>query len=452
MSSQAAQTLASRLTRIGADRSSRVPADVTERAVRVVVDTLAVAMAGMADPFCQAYIDATLTGATGGSSTVLDHAAKVGAETATLLNTLPATVLQLDEGHRRSRGHPGVHVVPAALAVAEEELATGDELVRAVIAGYEVAARIGLLLGPLRGGQLHPHGAWGAFGAAIAAAQLWKATTEELTAVIDAVASLPISPWKATASGGATVHHLYAASGAQLGVQCARAVMQGAGVAAGAFDEFYVPLHQGGADLWEGDGHEILNNYFKPFAACAHIHTTIQAVEYLQTTHGFASDDVASIEVRAFSAAAHLDQSRPHTNLAARFSVPFCVARVLEKGGIGLHYWGPSELADERTLELASKVLVRREPTFDAHYPDARPVEVTIWLTDGRELIRAERMAKGDHLRPEPLSTWRGRLETLLGERRAGPLLALCSRDPRSWSAADLARLTQPDGCPKEDK
>lgn len=82
-----------------------------------------------------------------------------------------ANALDFDDGHRLTKGHPGVVVIPAALAIAESTHPTVDELRTAIIVGYEVAIRAGLDL-HARSLEYHASGAWGALGAAAAAGRL----------------------------------------------------------------------------------------------------------------------------------------------------------------------------------------------------------------------------------------------------------------------------------------
>ena len=70
--------------------------------------------------------------------------------------------------------HPGVAMIPAALAVAEELQASPAALLGAIVAGYEVTMRVGNALNPAsayaRG--FHPTGVAGVFGATVAAGRL----------------------------------------------------------------------------------------------------------------------------------------------------------------------------------------------------------------------------------------------------------------------------------------
>jgi 2-methylcitrate dehydratase PrpD len=93
---------------------------------------------------------------------------------AALANGMLAHADETDDSHAPSRNHPGCAVVPAALAVAEAAHASGGQFLRAVVLGYDVAARMNYALGAdafaLLGRMTHSFG--GTFGAGAAAAAL----------------------------------------------------------------------------------------------------------------------------------------------------------------------------------------------------------------------------------------------------------------------------------------
>ncbi|WP_194823790.1 MmgE/PrpD family protein, partial [Micromonospora sp. S-DT3-3-22] len=70
-----------------------------------------------------------------------DQPARAAAVTAAAI-----TVSQCDEGLRESRGHPGLHAYAAALAAAEVDDRSLRVFLRALAVGWEVGARLGLLL------------------------------------------------------------------------------------------------------------------------------------------------------------------------------------------------------------------------------------------------------------------------------------------------------------------
>ena len=76
----------------------------------------------------------------------------------------------MDEGNRLGGGHAAIHVIPPALAVAEEVGASGRQFLESVIVGYETTSRIGT--GTLVNSEVHSHGTWGTIGATAATARL----------------------------------------------------------------------------------------------------------------------------------------------------------------------------------------------------------------------------------------------------------------------------------------
>jgi 2-methylcitrate dehydratase PrpD len=438
LSIASAGSIASQLALTAAGiRFETLPGVVVDRAIRVVIDTLAVAIAGAADPFCRAYLTSLGSLGIGGSSSTVGSTHYLGAELAAHMNALPTTVLQMDEGHRTSGGHPGIHVVPAALAVGEEVRADGRDLLVAVVAGYEVAARIGLALRPLPE-DVHPNGTAGTFGAAVAAATLWGADESRLLVLLDATASLPLRPRISAAFDGSSVLHLYAALGAQEGVTMARAVSHGATCTEGAFDHYLSTFSGRGGAPWAGAGFELLQSYFKFYPACGHAHTAIEALEELLATASFSPHDIERIELHAYRMATLLADQHPRSDLAARFSIPFCLARRVAVGPLDASYFTDKDLIDPATVGLMSRTTVSHDPLLESGYPAGRPVRLRLTLRDGTVLTAERRTSRGDFGRAEPESVWRRKIHDLVGGERARRLLAFADAPPSTWGAADI--------------
>ena len=136
----------------------------------VVLDTIGAILAGSLLPENRNL--AQMASKTGGSgpSTILGRQAEVQAVFATLVNATAGVALEMDEGNRMGGGHPSIHVLPAALAVAEEVGARGRRFLAALIVGYEATSRIGS--GVKVRPEVHSHGTWGTVGAAAATAKL----------------------------------------------------------------------------------------------------------------------------------------------------------------------------------------------------------------------------------------------------------------------------------------
>jgi 2-methylcitrate dehydratase PrpD len=152
-----------------------LPAAVAERARQHVLDTLAAMVSGSRLPpgrMAIAYVrrlGGTREASVAGSRIV------TSCINAALANGMLAHADETDDSHAPSRNHPGCAVVPAALAAAEAMHASGEQLLRAVVLGYDVAARINYALGAdafaFAGRMTHSFG--GTFGAGAAAGALF---------------------------------------------------------------------------------------------------------------------------------------------------------------------------------------------------------------------------------------------------------------------------------------
>lgn len=419
-----------RLLQVSAPRRLEASSSLHTRTAQVVIDTLAAIRVGAEDPTCAGYAAA------------LPHDRYVGRtpEETAYLHGLPTTVLQIDEGYREARGHPAIHVVPAALAVGLETGASGEEFLAAVVAGYDTAVELGLRIGGVPA-DAHSHGSWPAFGAAIAAANLWGADEVGRRRVLEAMASLPIRPMRGPEGSGATVHHHYVAASIQTAISLARGALHGTSVQDGGLEDYYIPLLRqqpvGETPLDRGVS-AIEENYFKFHASCAHIHTAIEALQDIMRDGTFDPEDVARIHVSTYGAAARLEETRPATNLAARFSLPFCLGRILAKGEIGHAVFTDGDLADEQTLHFADLVELTLDPDLDAGYPAARPTRVHIEMRDGREVQAEEEVAFGDGAKPADRADWENKIVRLVGDELARELLTFVDAPSQDWTVRDL--------------
>ncbi|MDB5893338.1 MAG: MmgE/PrpD family protein, partial [Rhodoferax sp.] len=146
---------------------SRLAAPVQAQVRWILADTVAAIVAGSAEPEMRALAGAQ-QGA--GNATLVGRGRTVGGDTAALLNGTAGTFLEMDEGNRFSKGHPAIHVIPAALALCEEGGGDAQTFLSALVAGYEVGSRLGASA-RLRS-AMHPHGTWGTVGAAAACARV----------------------------------------------------------------------------------------------------------------------------------------------------------------------------------------------------------------------------------------------------------------------------------------
>ncbi len=369
-------------------RYEQLPAAVVERAKLVFLDTLGVMIRGASAPGLDRLRASMLYGDSG-PATVIGSASKSSAPTAAFLNGCLPTVTQYDEGYRAAMGHPAIHVVPAALALAEAEGASGRDLITALVIGYEVAVRIGLAAFPLHA-PLHPHGTWASLGAAVAAGKLLSFTEAQFVELLDAGSNLSVLSWAQATRSGGTVHHLVPGLGAGHAVIAALAVQAGLRGSPGCLREFFLPLCTADPkpplfvrDL--GRPFAILENYFKRYPACAHSHSALQAVEAILAEHRPTIDAIDVIEVRTYGRAGGLANPRPVNPLAGMFSIPYSVALLIVRGTLPVEDSAMERPLDPEALRTASLVRVVPDDSLRPAYPRGRPARVTMRLKDGTQ-------------------------------------------------------------------
>ena len=153
-------------------RWADVPPAVREHVRLLLADLAAVCVAGRPAPASElaaAYASAVHPG---DEATALLDGRRLGAVGAAWCNGVLANVLDYDDGHRLTKGHPGRGRHPRGARRRRSSAdATAEELLVAVVVGYEIAIRAGVAL-HARDDGYHASGAWGGLGAAAAAARL----------------------------------------------------------------------------------------------------------------------------------------------------------------------------------------------------------------------------------------------------------------------------------------
>jgi 2-methylcitrate dehydratase PrpD len=332
----------------------------------------------------------------------------------------------MDEGHAFARGHAAIHAVPPALALAQPRLASGQQAIAAIVAGYEVAARVGVATRLRK--PVHPFGAWGVLGAAAVSAWFKGCSAEEIAGTLELAASYAITPSFKTAYQGANVRNTYAGLVNRLGLLAADLYELGFRGEKGGLQTAFGEILGQNFDvsaLTDGLGHryEITRGYFKPYSGCRYTHAAIDAVLSLQQDEAVNIEALASVDVTTYDIAAHLTDPAPRTPLAGRFSTPYVVAATLVKNSAGPEIFAPEVLADPLVLDIARKTSVREDAAFTAMTPAKRPARVTLHFKDGQRREKVVYGSKGDPDQPMSPAELEGKFyrlcEPSLGTARA---------------------------------
>lgn len=377
------------------------------RAALVLADSLGAIVGGAAEPDIAA-LRARPYQAPPGPAALIGTRATTTPAAAAFLNGTAGTVLEMDEGNQFAKGHPGMHVVPAALAAAAARGgASGRDLLAAIALGYEVAARVGIatVLNP----GLHPHGTWGAVGAAVAVLRLSGADAATMREGINMAASLGLANSRRTMLEGGTVRNAYTGLSGQMGIYVAD--MLAAGFCADTEGLVHVYSRVAGSafapealteDL--GSRWEVARNYFKMHSCCRYNHAALDAVDIILAETPVAPEAITAIEVDTYALAVELADPAPRNVLGAKFSVPFAVATRLVTGASGVESFTTERVADPAIRALAAKVTLREDPALSAALPARRPARVALHLADGRVLRGETASNRGDWADPYPLA------------------------------------------------
>jgi 2-methylcitrate dehydratase PrpD len=331
----------------------------------------------------------------------------------------------MDDVDRRSVLHPGAVVIPAALAVAEQQQSNGRSFLSAVVLGYEVAIRLGESVGPRHYFYWHNTSTCGVYGAAAAAGWLLGLDRERLTWALGNAGTQASGLWqfnqdgamsKPLHAGRAAANGVLAAQLAACGLTGARRILEGTQGfwAATAPDGDPQAVTRGlGSGAWKLAGVSI-----KPYPSCRHTHSAIDAALRLRERLGAVQpEQIARLEIAGYKSMLDLcDNPHPTSSYSAKFSVQYTTARALLSGRPRLEDFDEQKIAAPDVRTILERSDVQYDARLDGLYPAQFPARVTVKLANGDTHAEVVLSPKGD---PEnPMS--REELESKFVELLAG--------------------------------
>ena len=427
----------------------------TAAAKAVVLDTIGAILAGSRLGENQKLADLAIERSGHRSATVFGRARKAEPMFAALANGTAGVALEVDEGNRWGGGHPSIHVLPAALAMAEELVADGARFVEALVAGYEICSRIG---GATRvRPNVHSHGTWGTAGAAVAVARLRGHDASALRDVINLATSMsPANTWTPCFEG-ATIRNLYPGRAGLQGILATHLLDCGFTPVADAPSDVYGTIlaeqfdpAAAVAGLGDDDRvavYRIERNYFKFHACCYYNHPALDAVHQLLRNTEVAPADIAGISVTSIPFVTRMTDPTPANMLAAKFSIPYAVAAAVVHRGTFVPAFVDDAREDVRVQGLAERVQVHGDETM-AIRGDGVTARVAIALRDGRTLAAETRVAHGDAAAPpdreERLRKFATLAEPVIGAAGIEQVVAAVDRLDALKDIRELTQLVTP--------
>jgi 2-methylcitrate dehydratase PrpD len=329
--------------------------------------------------------------------------------TAAYINAAASHTVEFDDIYGPGVYHPGVSVVPAALAIAEDRHVSGDLFLKAIVAGYEISDRIAAALQPAHYRYFHTTGTIGTFGAAAAAAVILGLDGTQTAHALANSATFAAGLKRAFLADSMS-KPLHAAHAAEAGLTAALAASKGV---TGTLEVLDAPGGFGeamgvGPD-WEaafadlGKSYTITRVTIKNHGCCGHTFAAVDAALDIQRQHGLATEDIVRISAGSYSNAVDVTGDMdPQTEYEGKFSLAYCLSTALVYGSVRMDAFTPERLSDPETRRLISTLDLYLDKQADEEFPNQRGAIVEIETKDGQVLSHRRRARKGDP--DDPLS------------------------------------------------
>jgi len=272
------------------------------------------------------------------------------------------------------------------------------------VVGYEVAIRAGMAL-HARDAAYHASGAWGAIGAAAAAASLLELPGDAVRHALGlAEYHAPIAPVMRSVAQPAMTKDA-CGHGAWLGVSSTLLARRG-------FTALPPELFGDDAGV-PGSGWRLPEVYVKDHPCCRWSQPAIRAVLSVRNEVA-ATGHIERVKIRTFTAAGVLCRRIPTTTEEAQYSLVWPVATAIARGRFDVDdVLGP--FGDAAVSELARKITVEIDPRIDADFSERRLSAIELELCHGRTVASGPVQARGDCDDPEWEQLIAGKVARLLG-------------------------------------
>ncbi|MER1995242.1 MAG: MmgE/PrpD family protein [Arthrobacter sp.] len=413
----------------------QLPREAIDQAKSMLVDGLACGLAATRTDIGEA-LHRWLPGCSG-SHAVLATGRKTDARSAVLTNGTLMHALDFDD-----IPHFAAVELPPALAIAETREITGKELIVALVAGFEVAARVTTMLA--HGRPQHPIGTAGAIGSVTVAAKLLKLNMQETTLALSIAASMSSG---LTENFGTFTKPLHAGRAAEAGYLAATLAQSGWTADPAVFEgrkgyfaaycdpKSHVEVHYGAEahDFWItrvpadlGAGSPLDENRFppthtgrpldparvgagapsdqlrggpnlsrgpsfKPWPACGGNNAVLTAMFSMIDRPGFDRESIASVEITVPTDPERgaVFRTWPQTPLEGKFSLPYGIAAAWLDGGVTVESYEQGTYDRICEAALLERIALTIDPEFITLAPALPPVgdcnwaAVTVRFNDG---------------------------------------------------------------------
>ncbi len=376
-----------------------LPVAVVEATKKEILDLLAVSIGGASQPGAREVCGMVKQWGGKEESSIICSGQKVPAPNAALVNAAMAHALDFDDVHEAAVMHPGIAVIPVAMAVAEARgNLSSKDFITGISLGVDMMCRLALATTPGRSPidtGWHLTSLFGYMGAAATAAKMMKLDEDR------AVNAMGIAYHQCAGNGqcvkdgaltkrlgpGFAVHGgITAAIMAEMGITGAKNCLEGEwGLYRLYMHGDYSPQILT-AEL--GERFEGVNVVFKPYPCCRGIHPAIDAALALANDQEIKSEDVKQILLSVSDAHYSLlckpenVKRAPRSPVDAQFSIPWGVATAIVRRQVGLEDFTSAAIANPAILDITHKMQLEVDQSL-SRQDGVDPTRVKIFTKEG---------------------------------------------------------------------
>jgi 2-methylcitrate dehydratase PrpD len=424
-------------------RFEDIPADVVEFAKVLLLDNLACGFVGAGQPWAAAVLEMANEWGGREECSIFAHRMRCTPSAAALVNGVMIGAFEAE--HAAPIGaHPSGNVFPPVFAWAEKFRMSGQTMLVAMIAGYEVVCRIAeastRAVEDQRG--FHTPATNGQFGAAVGVGKLLALEADEIASAMGIAGShsggLAEFVWE-----GAMTKRLHLGRAGQMGLESAvlarkgftgpKTILEGRKGYLQAFSPvFYAgKLVDGLGDDWRFKS----ETFIKPYTCHGTQQAVVQAL--LAEKAAIDTDKIESIVIRANHHMVHLhDDVAPTSIMGAQYSMPFVVAVALTSDITKPRVFSQQTLWNKRIRRLAARVRLIEDDRFALVYDAKGPhAEITMTTSECTKTITASGF-RGMPSQPFTSSDIRQKFE-----RFAEPYVSKVARTSLADSVLNVERI-----------
>ncbi len=322
-----------------------------------------------------------------GDCTVLGTEKRFSFRDSGYINGFNAHSMELDDGHRYAMLHIEAPLFSAMTALYEKEHLTAEAFYKGIIVGYEVTVRVSRALQPwhkVRG--FHSTGTCATIGVAMAAAMALNFDYDQTKSALSAAAS-----------SAAGLLEMLSDDSELKPYNVGRAVMDGLTAAYIGKCGYIPPVDILGGKRGflnvmsdtqniefletcdEKDTPSILGNFFKPYPACRHCHSTIDAALQIARENSIDPKEIEKIRIGVYKLAltGH-DHTDVKTTKSAMMSIPYGAVVSLVKKDAGLPQFDENVVLSPDIQYLLQKVEIEEDAELTSLLPDIRGSKVEV--------------------------------------------------------------------------